>query len=50
MNGKGIDMDHHATPPLDPRGLDAMLPDFTDGCGNAASRRHGCDTVAGQRE
>src|SRR2546421_6637195 len=35
-----IYMDHHATTPLDPRVLDAMLPFFTDRFGNAASRNH----------
>src|ERR1700745_1569190 len=35
-----IYMDNHATPPLVPRVLDAMLPFFTDKFGNAASRNH----------
>jgi cysteine desulfurase len=33
-------MDNHATTPVDPRVVDAMLPFFNDRFGNAASRNH----------
>src|SRR5262245_53209547 len=35
-----IYLDHHATTPIDPRALQAMMPYLADRFGNAASREH----------
>jgi cysteine desulfurase len=43
-----IYMDHHATTPVDPRVLEAMLPFFTEDFGNAASIDHVYGSTAGQ--
>ncbi len=48
MTGKFVYMDYHATTPVDPRVLEAMLPYFTDHFGNASSNQHRAGWMAAE--
>jgi cysteine desulfurase len=46
MTGRTVYMDYHATTPVDPRVVEAMLPYFTERFGNPASRQHRMGWIA----
>lgn len=48
VSRRPVYMDHHATTPVDPRVLEAMLPYFTEHFGNAASVDHEYGAEAGR--